>query len=406
MHSNAIEPRFGMAYSINDKTMARLSAGIFHNRVTLNDSTVLGGNPPFQPMVTVANGVRRQPGRRVGASTDLPFGINAQDTVFKHPTAYTWAAGVQREVPLGFVVDVTYVGRKGRYLQREFNINQLPAGTIQANPGVNIAALRPYKGYGAIRLSENSGKSIYNSLQVSADRRYSNGFKLSIAYTLGKSMDDGSNKRDVVFNTYDDASFYGPSSFDRRHVLGIGYIYDLPFWKEQETLLKNLLGGWQISGASFFRTGTPFSVLRTNDIAGVGDGAFGQPYNLVGDPKANATRSSRTAPTTTSGSTRRRSPRRPTAPSATRRATCSTTPGSSSGTLRSSRTSAWAESARLQFRAEIFNFPNHPNLGNAQTGTVTGGGAGFADPTNANFGRVTTKTNDRRDIQLSLRFVF
>ena len=37
---------------------------------------------------------------------------------------------------------------------------------------------------------------------------------------------------------------------------------------------------------------------------------------------------------------------------------------------------------------------------------MTGGGAGFADPTNANFGRVTTKTNDRRDIQLSLRFVF
>ena len=65
------------------------------------------------------------------------------------------------------------------------------------------------------------------------------------------------------------------------------YIYDLPFWRGQETLLKNLLGGWQISGASFFRTGTPFSVLRTNDIAGVGDGAFGQPYNLVGDPKAN-----------------------------------------------------------------------------------------------------------------------
>ena len=138
-------------------------------------------------MVTVANGVVDNPGGGAGASTDLPFGINAQDAVFKHPTAYTWAAGVQREVPLGFVVDVTYVGRKGRYLQREFNINQLPAGTIQANPGVNIAALRPYKGYGAIRLSENSGNSIYHSLQVSADRRYSNGFKLGVAYTLGKS---------------------------------------------------------------------------------------------------------------------------------------------------------------------------------------------------------------------------
>ena len=63
-------------------------------------------------------------------------------------------------------------------------------------------------------------------------------------------------------------------------------------------------------------------------------------------------------------------------------------------------------SKRLQFRTEIFNFPNHPNLGNAHTATVPGGSTNYADPSNANFGRITTKTNDRREIQLSLRFVF
>ena len=355
-----------MAYSINDKTVARLSAGIFHNRVTLNDSTVLGGNPPFQPMVTVANGVVDNPGGGAGASTDLPFGINAQDTVFKHPTAYTWAASVQRQVPLGFVLDVTYVGRKGRHLQREFNINQLPAGTIQANPGVNIAALRPYKGYGAIRLVGEFGQV---DLQQPADQRRP---PLQQRLQAGHRL----HARQVRWTTpatsamscsipTTPTSYYGPSSFDRRHVLGIGYIYDLPFWKEQDTMLKNIVGGWQISGASFFRTGTPFSVLRTNDIAGVGDGAFGQPYNLVGDPKAGATRSSRTAPTTTSGSTRRRSPPRPTAPSAMRRATCSTTRASSSGTLPSSRTSAWAESGGCSSARRSSTSRTIPNLGNA-----------------------------------------
>jgi hypothetical protein len=404
-HANAFEPRFGLAYSINDKTVARLSGGIFHNRVTLNDSTVLGGNPPFQPMVTVANGVVDNPGGGAGASTDLPFGINSQDTVFKHPTAYSWAASLQRQVPLGIVVDVTYVGRKGRYLQREFNINQLTAGTIQANPGVNIAALRPYKGYGAIRLSENSGRSIYNSLQISADRRYSNGFKLGIAYTLGKSMDDASNKRDVIFNTYDRESYYGPSSFDRRHVLGVGYIYDLPFWKEQDNTLKNLLGGWQISGASFFRTGTPFSVLRTNDIAGVGDGAFGQPYNLVGDPKGGTKKfSSGTDDNFWFNPAAFAAPANGTFGNAPRNLLYN--PGQQQWDIAIFKNFGMGGIRRLQFRAEIFNFPNHPNLSNAQTGTVTGGAAGFADPTNANFGRVTTKTNDRRDIQLSLRFVF
>ena len=38
-------------------------------------------------------------------------------------------------------------------------------------------------------------------------------------------MDDGSNKRDVIFNTYDDASYWAPSSYDRRHVLTFHYIY-------------------------------------------------------------------------------------------------------------------------------------------------------------------------------------
>ena len=132
------------------------SGGVFHNRVTLNDSTLLGGNPPFQPMVTVSNGSVDNPGGAAGA-TDLPFGMQGQDVEFKLPMSYMWSAGIQREIPFGIVLDLTYVGRRGRYQQRERNINQLLPGTLQANPGVNIAALRPYKGYGALRVSENSG---------------------------------------------------------------------------------------------------------------------------------------------------------------------------------------------------------------------------------------------------------
>ena len=106
-------------------------------------------------------------------------------------------------------------------------------GTIQAQPGVNIAALRQYKGYNVIRLSENAGRSTYHSLQFSADRRYSNGLKVGVAYTLGESTDNGSNKRDVLYNTYDDTIYEGHSQFDRRHTVVIHYIYDLPFWRDQ-----------------------------------------------------------------------------------------------------------------------------------------------------------------------------
>jgi hypothetical protein len=404
-HWNALEPRAGMAYSLNDKTVFRGSFGVFHNRVTLNDSTVLGGNPPFQPQVSVSNGIVDNPG--VGGASNLPFSMTAQDVVFNLPTAYTWATGVQREMPFGLMVDVTYVGRLGRHLQRERNINQLLPGTLQANPGVNIAALRPYLGYGAIRLTENAGKSRYNALQISADRRYLNGLKLGIAYTLGKAEDNASNKRNVVWNTYDDSTYWGPANFDRRHVLNVYYIYDLPFWKDQETPLKNALGGWQVSGATFYRTGTPFSVVRTNDIAGVGDGNFGQPYNLVGDPSANANGQFSAG----AGNDQNFwfNPAAFAAPAA--------------GTFGNAPRNAWynpseqqwdiaffknfrlSGTQRLQFRAEVFNFINRPNWNNI-AGSTTTSGFTTVDPTNANFGRIVSKNDARRDSQLSLRYMF
>ena len=412
-HYNAIEPRLGVAYKLNDRTVLRGSSGIFHNRVTLNDSSLLGGQPPFQPMVTIANGGADNPGGGTGAS-GLPFANTGQDPVFKHPTAYMWSVGVQREIPFGFTVDVSYVGRKGLYLPRERNVNQLLPGTIQANPVVNIAALRPYKGYGAIRLSENAARSIFNSLQISVDRRYSNGLKIGGAYTLSKSEDNGSDKRNVLWNTYDDTGFWGPSNYDRRHVLVVYYIYDLPFYRDQSTLMRNLLGGWQVSGASFFRTGTPFSVFQAStDVAGVGDPGFGQPWNLVGDPKANTNGKLSNGSTADQNFWFNPAAFAPPTPGAFGNAPRNLlyNPGEQQWDIAVFKNFNVGGTHRIQVRAEFFNFPNHPNLGGGPGNTMgvqtnaLSGGLGYADPTSGNFGRVTAK-NGQRDIQLSVRYQF
>jgi hypothetical protein len=394
-HATTFEPRLGVSYQLNEKTVLRGSAGVFHNRVTLNDSTLLGGNPPFQPQVTVANGSVDNPGGQGGnASADLPFGINGQDAVFKHPTSYMYAASFQREIPFGFTMDLSYVGRRGLYLQRERNINQLLPGTLQANPGVNVAALRRFTGYNVIRVSENSGKSRYNGLQISADRRYQGGLKVGMAYTFSESKDNASDKRDVLFNAYDDSWWYANSNFDRRHLLNIYYIYDLPFLKDQSSLLGNLAGGWQISGAVFLRTGTPFSITRGDDTAGVGD-SFGQPWNLVGDVERldsalsagngndeiymfNKTVFQRPAAGTFGNAPRN----------------LIYQPGQQQWDIALFKNFSVGGMRKIQFRAEAFNFLNHPNLDGANS-----------DPTNANFGRITSKSGSR-DIQLSLRFQF
>jgi hypothetical protein len=405
-HGNVFEPRLGFSYAMDEKTVIRGSAGVFHNRVTLNDSTLLGGNPPFQPQVTVSNGSADNPGGSgANAAATLPFGINGQDTVFKHPTSYMWSVGVQRELPFGFVGDITYVGRRGLYLQRERNINQLPLGTLQRpeNAGANIAFLREYKGYNVIRLSENAGNSKYHSLQLAADRRYSNGLKVGAAYTLGESFDNGSNKRDVLFNSYDDTGYWGHSSFDRRHTLTIHYIYDLPFFRDQtQGMMSNLLGGWQISGATFLRSGTPFSVYqRTNDIAGVGDAGFGQPWDLVGDP-GDMNYQLYSGPGTEAFNTAAFArPANGTFGNAPRNEWYN--PGEQQWDLAIFKHFSMGGMRRIQFRAEMFNFLNHPNLGSIHTDNLQGHNQ--ADPNSANFGRITSKSG-QRDIQLSLRFLF
>ena len=241
-----------------------------------------------------------------------------------------------------------------------------------------------------IRLSENAARSMYNSLQLSVDRRYSNGLKVGLAYTLGKSTDNGSDKRNVLWDPYDDTSYEGPSNFDRRHALSIYYIYDLPFWREPTNLLQNLLGGWQISGAAFMRTGTPFTITRTDDRAGTGDGSIGQPIDMNGDPNAGDERQ-----VLGRGYRRRRCRRqlllqsrtrsRRFRPARTGSGTCLATrsmdPGDQQWDSRSSRTSTLAGTHKVQFRVEMFNFINHPNLSGPNT-----------DITNANFGRIITKS--------------
>jgi len=398
-HKAVFEPRLGIAYRINDKTVIRLGGGIFHTRVTLNDSTLLGGNPPIQFKVGVTNGVADQP--TGGTRRDFPLVMTMQDPVFKHPTAYNWSGSFQRQLPFDIAADVTYVGRMGLHLQRERNINQLQPGTIQANPGVNPNALRPYTGFATIRLSENAGRSIYHGLQLNLEKRFRGGLGFGVAYTLSRLRDNADDKRDILFNAFDDSGYWGPSDNDRTHLFNIHYVYELPFWRNQDTLLKKVLGGWQVSGVTYFQSGRPIPIWRGDDIAGVGD-TTAQPWDLVGDPNVSSPQFSqgrnvdqnfwfnpqafaKPAPGTFGNAGR--NPVRG--------------PGFQSWDIALFKNIPLGGTKRVQIRAEFFNFPNHPNLGDpnlANSGVST-------DPASADFGRVLSKTGER-NVQLGLKFMF
>jgi len=409
-----IQPRLGIAYQLDPKTVIRAGGGEFFTRLGVSDSIFLGGNPPFQPTANVSFGNADNPGA-AGANV-LPLTVTTQSREFKNPSAWNWNFTVEREIS-NSVVSVAYVGRRGLHQQRESDINQPTAATVLANPGVNLDALRPYKGYNSIRETDNVANSRYNSLQVSWNKRFSKGLQFGASYTFSKSMDDGSNQRDIIPNTYDAHNLWGPSEFDVRNILIVNFLYELPIFRNSHSFAGKVLGGWQISGIFQAQTGTPCSVGKDNDYVGVGnDGSFactnnkaGQFWTMNGNiqyPKnfdaANgaqgqywfATKNPDGTPIFTA----------PPAGTFVNQAGVRDIiyhPGFNNLNLGLFKKFAVTERFGFQFRAEAFNAFNHPNLsGPGSTGVGL-------DPTNlTTFGKVTGKSDDVRNLQLSLRAYF
>ena len=412
-----VQPRVGIAYQLTNKTVLRAGGGRFFTRLGVSDSIFLGGNPPFQPNASVSFGSVDNPG---GTGTNsVPLVVTTQSKAFKNPEAWSWNFTVERELFWKSLLSVGYVARRGLHLQRESDINQPTTAVVASNPGVNLNALRPYKGFGSIRETDNVASSMYNSLQVAWNRRFGDTFQFGVSYTLSKSMDNGSNQRDVVPDTYDTSMLWGPSEFDARHIAIINYLYQLPFFRTQKGFAGKALGGWQISGITQFQTGLPCSVIAPNvDYAGVGQdanwgcGGNGQFWVVHGDPKIIGTfgpKGQWFATTNPDGTPIFTAPA-PGTFNTQRVRDLIYQPGYQNWNMGLFKTFPVNERFRFQFRAEAYNVWNHPNwcANSGCNGTTNIG----LNPTNtATFGKVLAKGSGgsgqgERNLQLSLRFEF
>ena len=157
-------------------------------------------------------------------------------------------------------------------------------------------ALRTYApGLGEIYSLQNVADSGYNAFQATM-RKVQGPLTLGVAYTYSHSLDDASDRSDATFvNSFDLKSNRSSSNFDQRHLLHVSYIYDLNLisyfehifhfadddpanqashypgysynakaW-ESSSLVKGVLGDWQISGLGLFESGIP-SPSSTTDL--------------------------------------------------------------------------------------------------------------------------------------------
>jgi Carboxypeptidase regulatory-like domain/TonB dependent receptor len=389
---NGFQPRLGLAYAINDATTFRAGVGRFLNRVQINTTAAYGFNAPLSEMQTVINGIVDAPG---GASTrNFPLVGAMQSPDFTNPTSWAWNATVDRQLPWQMRGSLSYVGRSATNLERARNINQLQPGTIQANPGVNANALRPYLGFGSITQYETTGQSKYNSLQAQIERRATRGIGYSVAYTFSRTRDDGSGRGDILPNAYDDSHYYGISDLDRPHVLVSQVRYRFPTFDSSAAPIRWVLGHWDVSGIFQAQSGAPFSVTTAVDVAGVGPGSGPQFYELIGDPRGVRTDWDDTlARATWFDKAAFRIPTTGTFATSQEKNTLRQ-PGFWDINMSLRKGFATLGTHRFDVRLEVFNIFNRTRLGNA-----------VINPTLPDFGYITSRVGNRT-MQVGMQYVF
>jgi Carboxypeptidase regulatory-like domain len=274
-----VSPRIGGVYDLTGKgeTILRGGFGIFFDRPQ--------GNMVFD-MISNAPGVlnsRLDWGRLqdLNAASGDPFptlSLNPTAFGFMPPRVSQWNVGVQHKLVEEITLDVAYVGSSSTDLLRQVQINALPFGaTFQPQnqdptrvpssvPGATALPndfLRPYPGYGGIRMWDYSGYGDYKALQTSATRRFNRGFMLSGFWVWSKAQ--GINNDDFaagVPNLSEEETRhldYGLVSYDRTHNFTVNAIWQLPRGTESRGL-GYLVNDWQLSGVYRWTSGRPYLI--------------------------------------------------------------------------------------------------------------------------------------------------
>ena len=391
-HADTFGPRFGFSWDpLKDgKTAIRGGYGIYFDRtlvgIALQNAFV---NPPFVTQSTfLAAGAAGSPtfsnpagGAQRNQEAIVPTLISMSPD-FSVPTVQQWSFGVQRDLPWKLAVDASYVGHHGTHLLRAVRINQTPAGTTTTPTN----AFATFRGYGMITERQTSADSRYDAFQLGVNKRMSKGVQFGLAYTLSKVITDSPDDRTTIAQDLRNlGADRAIASFDKTHIFVTNYIWELPFFRDADKLVYNLLGGWQIGGIYRLETGTPLTVTISPNRANSFFGG-GQRPDLITNPEGSRTIEQWFNPAAfalpavnTFGNAGRSLMRGP---------------GLNLCDLSIYKNFRISETVRLQFRGELFNALNHTNF--------SGVGTTFGSTT---YGRVTSALEPRQ-IQFGVKLNF
>lgn len=423
------QPRIGFAYQLRPKTIVRGGYGIFTASIGVNYSnTNLTGfslATPIQASLDngltfiatnanpFPNGLLKPAGASAGLLTNIGQGVNFFRASRSHPYSQRWSFGLQQELPLKAMIEMSYVGNRNTRLNINRELSFTPAQYLSKSPVRDQATIdylgqnfpNPYSGlnpiYGTVMSRGNllrnynqfssvqmngdpAGYSWYHSLQSRIERRFAQGWTLQASYTWSKSME-----ATEFLNSADAMPYESLAGLDRTHRLTGSGIWELPFGHKRKwgsswnRPIDFVAGGWQLGGIYQHQSGAPLgfgnrifngdlkNLVRPEDQRNV-DGWF--------TPAA-------TAGFETSGARQLASNLR----ALSLRFSSARGPNQDRWDFSLIKNFRITERFTTQFRAESFNAMNHPNLADPNT-----------DPTSASYGTITGQDSPR-SWQLSLK---
>ncbi len=457
-------PRLGFSWDLfgTQKTVLRGGYGMFYSALftyyTMNyddtngfASTSTAFNPPNGNSLLTAfmfkDGFPSAPVKPQGSALGPNFfatssNYNSRETKALTPLMQQWNLSLQHQLPMGLMLEATYSGSHGTHLLAQgYDLNQADPEQIKiyglagkltnsvANPyagkvpgtygGATITqsqALRPYPYLGGANVKNpHLGNSIYHSLLLSTEKRFSKGFMMVASLTYAKLISDsvvnplggfisseGGNiigYQNPLYNRRAERS-EDASNVPKRFTLSA--LYELPVGKGKalnisNSFLNGVIGGWQINTITTIVSGAPLAVSgASNGLASRPDmlrvpelpSGYTDPYPGRGVMWFDTSAFVNPALYTYGNTPRAISQFR--------------NPGAVIVDLSVFKTFPINDQVKLQFRSEFFNFPNHVNLGMPNTGfSPNAAGTNASD----SFGRITT-ARDPRMVQFGLRLVF
>jgi Carboxypeptidase regulatory-like domain/TonB dependent receptor len=228
------------------------------------------------------------------------------------PEALTWTLAFQRELARDLMVELRYIGNRGRKLpvQRWVNAGLLPTGGAEAlgvalpiflnegdalgrnfagaptradfvevRDGINGLILQPYGFFGTLTEFPAIGESWYHGGSIALTKRFSKGFALNANYTLSKTTDWIENELFTSYlnprrpeNMTNPELDKGESGLSKRHKAVLSWQWDLPK-PASKGFLNALLSNWSWNGIFLFETGQALTVISRTDTNGDFDSA-------------------------------------------------------------------------------------------------------------------------------------